>query len=102
MRFFEERCERPGVFIFDEPESALSVSRQFEFLKLLRRMQLTGKSQVIMATHAPILMALPHAQLLRLEKYGLMPVSLEDTDHYRMMREFILDPRGTVDMMLWE
>jgi predicted ATPase len=102
MRFFEERCQRPGIFFFDEPESALSMSRQFEFLKLLRRMQQGGQSQVIMATHSPILMALPDARLLRLEKYGLMPVRLEETDHYRMMREFILDPHGTVEMMVWE
>jgi len=101
MRFFEERCQRPGVFFFDEPESALSMGRQFDFLKLLRRMQEAGNSQVIMATHSPILMALPDARLLRLEKYGLRPVTLEDTDHYRMMREFILDPHGTVDTMLW-
>lgn len=101
MRFFEERCQQPGIFIFDEPESALSMSRQFDFLKLLRRMQEAGNSQVIMATHAPILMALQDARLLRLEKYGLRPVALEDTDHYRMMREFILDPHGTVDTMLW-
>lgn len=101
MRFFEERCQSPGIFFFDEPESALSMSRQFEFLKLLRRMQALGNSQVIMATHSPILMALPGARLLRLEKYGLRPVALEDTDHYRMMREFILDPHGTVEMMTW-
>jgi predicted ATPase len=55
-----------------------------------------------MATHSPILMALPGARLLRIEKYGRRPVTLEDTDHYRMMREFILDPHGTVDLMLWE
>jgi len=102
MRFFEERCQRPGIFFFDEPESALSMARQFDFLKLLRRMQGLGKSQVIMATHSPILMALPDARLLRLEKYGLRPVELEDTDHFRMMREFIFDPHGTVEMMLWE
>jgi predicted ATPase len=101
MRFFEERCQRPGIFFFDEPESALSMSRQFEFLKLLRRMQEAGNSQVIMATHSPILMALPDAQLLWLQKYGLQPVTLQATDHYRMMREFILDPHGTVDTMLW-
>jgi predicted ATPase len=101
MRFFEERCQRPGIFIFDEPESALSMARQFDFLKLLKRMQDAGNSQVIMATHSPILMALPDARLLRLEKYGLRPVTLEDTDHYRMMREFILDPHGTVDTMIW-
>ena len=102
MRLFEERCQQPGVFFFDEPESALSMTRQFEFLKLLRRIQGMGQSQVIMATHSPILMALPDAQLLRLEKYGLQPVRLEDTDHYRVMREFILDPHGTVEMMIWE
>jgi predicted ATPase len=101
MRFFEERCQSPGIFIFDEPESALSILRQFDFLKLLRRMQEGGQSQVIMATHAPILMALPGAKLLRLNKYGLEPVSLEDTEHYRLMREFILDPHGTVETMMW-
>lgn len=102
MRFFEERCQRPGVFFFDEPESALSINRQFEFLKLLHRMDTGGNSQVIMATHAPILMALPGAQLLRLNKYGLEPVSLEDTEHFRIMREFTRDWRGTVSAMLDE
>jgi predicted ATPase len=102
MRFFEERCTRPGIFIFDEPESALSMTRQFEFLKLLARMDAGGQSQVIMATHAPILMALPGARLLRIHKYGLDPIALEDTDHYRLMREFILDWRGTVEAMLAE
>jgi predicted ATPase len=100
MRFFEERCTRPGIFLFDEPESALSINRQFEFLKLLHRMNAGGQTQVIMATHAPILMALPDARLLRLAKYGLEPVSLEDTDHFRVMREFVLDWRGTVAAML--
>ena len=76
-------------------------SREFiEFLKLLARMDTGGMSQVIMATHAPILMALPGARLLRIHKYGLDPVMLEDTDHYRLMREFILDWRGTVEAML--
>jgi predicted ATPase len=100
MRFFLERCDRSGIFIFDEPESALSLTRQFEFLKLLHRMDQGGQSQVILATHAPILMALPGARLLRLARCGLEPVSLEETDHYRLMREFILDSRGTVETML--
>src|SRR3981189_3442739 len=45
MRFFEERCQRQGIFIFDEPESALSPARQMEFLKLMRRMDVWGKCQ---------------------------------------------------------
>jgi predicted ATPase len=50
-RFFEERCEKQGIFFFDEPESALSRARQIEFLKLLRRMDRSGICQVVMATH---------------------------------------------------
>ncbi len=102
MRFFEERCDRPGIFFFDEPESALSPNRQFEFLKLLRRMQDGAQSQVIMATHSPILMALPDAGLLQMGKYGLEPVELEDTDHFRIIREFALDPHHVVAAMLEE
>jgi predicted ATPase len=102
LRFFEERCQSQGIFIFDEPESALSPSRQIEFLKLLRRMDRSGICQVIMATHAPILMAYPDARLLLLSKYGLEQVSVEDTDHYRMMREFWASPTAFIDVMLEE
>ena len=97
LRFFEERCQRQGIFIFDEPESALSPSRQIEFLKLMRRMELSGHCQIIMATHAPVLMAYPNARLLRLSKYGLEPVSVEQTDHFKVMREFYDDPAGFVE-----
>src|SRR6202046_2536808 len=88
MRFFEERCQRQGIFIFDEPESALSPARQMEFLKLMRRMEESTICQVIMATHSPMLMAYPGARLLRLSKYGLEPVSVKDMDHFKVMREF--------------
>ncbi len=102
LRLFEERCQRQGIFIFDEPESALSPTRQVEFLKLLRRMDRSGICQVVMATHAPMLMAYPGARLLRLSKSGLDPVEVEDTDHYRLMREFWSDPARFVDTMLEE
>jgi len=100
LRFFEERCQRQGIFIFDEPESALSPSRQIEFLKLLHRMDGSGICQVIMATHAPILMAYPNARLLRVTKYGLEPVTLEQTEHFRLIREFCADPALFVETMM--
>ena len=65
-------------------------------------MDRSGICQVIMATHAPMLMAYPSATLLRLSKYGLDPVAVEDTDHYRLMREFWTDPRGFIETMLEE
>jgi len=97
LRFFEERCQRQGLFIFDEPESALSPVRQIEFLKLLQMMDKSDRIQVIMATHSPMLMAYPNATLLRLSKYGLEPVTVEQTDHYKSLRDFFDDPRGFVE-----
>ena len=102
LRFFEERCQRQGIFIFDEPESALSPARQIEFLKLMRRMDEIGHCQIIMATHAPMLMAYPNATLLRLTKYGLDPVTVKETDHYKVMREFCDDPKGFVEAAIEE
>src|ERR1700720_830927 len=102
LRFFQERCQRQGIFIFDEPESALSPARQMEFLKLLRRMEESTICQVVMATHAPMLMAYPNARLLRLSKYGLEPVTVKQTDHYKVMREFCEDPAGFVEAVVEE
>lgn len=100
LRFFEERCQREGIFIFDEPESALSPSRQIAFLKLLRRMDEARHCQVIMATHSPLLMAYPGARLLSLTRHGLAPTTLEATDHYRLLSEFCANPAVFVDIML--
>ncbi len=102
LRFFEERCTRQGLYIFDEPESALSPTRQIDFLKLLRKMDHSGSCQVIMATHSPILMAYPGARLLSLTKYGLEPIALEQTQHFRLLREFCLGPDLFIETMLDE
>jgi predicted ATPase len=96
LRFFEERCRRQGIYFFDEPESALSPSRQLDFLKLLWRMEASKQCQVIMATHSPLLMAYPGAQLMRMTKYAIEKVRLEETDHFRLMREFCFNPQDFV------
>src|ERR1700735_2044915 len=102
LRFFEERCQRQSLSIFDEPESALSPSRQMEFLKLIYRMDKSERCQVIMATHSPVLMAYPNATLLQFTKYGLEPTTLRQTDHYKALREFIADPKGFVEAAIEE
>lgn len=102
LRFFNERCDRQGIFIFDEPESALSPSRQILFLRLLRRIERSGHCQVIMATHSPILMAYPSARLLLLSKHGLDPVRLEHTEHFKLIQEFCANPAAFVDTALDE
>lgn len=102
LRFFAERCQRQGIFIFDEPESALSPSRQIEFLKLLRAMERSTVCQVIMATHSPLLMAYPEAELLQVSKEGLEPVRVEDTEHYRLLRGFWTNPTEFIEEALAE
>jgi predicted ATPase len=57
---------------------------------------------VIMATHSPMLMACPNAMLLHLTKDGLEPVTVEQTDHYKAMREFCDDPKGFVEAAIEE
>ncbi len=102
LRFFEERCERQGLYIFDEPEAALSPTRQIEFLKLLIKMRQSGVCQVIMATHSPLIMACPEAELLEISRHGLYPVELEDVQHFRIWRQFCGDPKGFVDAITEE
>jgi predicted ATPase len=100
MRFFRERGSRKGLFIFDEPESALSPQRQFEFIKHLMEQVSLANVQAIMATHSPILMAMPGANLLQLDQRGLYETSFRETAHFRLYREFFMDPEGTIDAMI--
>jgi predicted ATPase len=101
MDFFESRFSgpfyQPHVFIFDEPESALSPRRQIDFLKMVRKLEDTGLCQMIIATHSPVLMAYPEAQLLRLSRASIDPCFVEQTDHFRFLREFYLDPSGFIE-----
>lgn len=102
IRFFEERCRRQGIYILDEPESALSPTRQLELLRLLTRMDQSGFAQVIMATHSPLLMACPGARVLRIDRGGLAEADFRETDHFRMMSDFCSDPDGFIAEALHE
>jgi predicted ATPase len=55
-----------------------------------------------MATHSPVLMAYPNATLLQFTKNGLEPTTVEQTDHYKAMREFFADPKGFVETAIEE
>ena len=96
FRFFEESMGRQGIYFMGEPESALSLRRQIDLLRFLHQLQATGDRQVIMATHSPILMALPGATLLQATRHGLDEGTLRDTPHFRLSSEFTADPDGFV------
>jgi len=96
LRLFGERMDRQGFYLLDEPESALSPRRQLELLRLLAKAQDSGRSQVIVATHSPLLMAVPGAALWQVTRGGFRPVALEDVPHFRLMRAFTADPADLV------
>ncbi|WP_127753679.1 AAA family ATPase [Devosia sp. 1566] len=98
--FFESRMTRQGIYFLDEPESALSPQRQRELLRLLHRLGQNATAQIIMATHSPLLMALPGATLLEITRDGLAPVRLRDTRHFRLYRDFTADPKGWIAEVL--
>ena len=94
LALFLHRFRGEGLYLLDEPESALSPSRQ---LALLVRMHDLAKSasQLILATHSPLLMAYPGARIYHLDEAGLREVAYEDTEHFRVTRAF-LDDRETM------
>jgi predicted ATPase len=91
MSFFRSRFALEGLYLLDEPETALSPKRQIEFLKLVRDMAGTGRAQFIIATHSPILLACPGAALLSFNGKKIEPVDYEQTDYYRIYRDFLLN-----------
>ncbi|HTA18730.1 MAG TPA: AAA family ATPase [Polyangia bacterium] len=84
----EERFGPNGLYILDEPEAALSPQRRLAALAIFRRLVRTG-SQLVIATHSPILMGYPGACLYRLDGSGIARVAYEDTEHYAVTRGFL-------------
>ena len=102
LALFTNKFKGQAIYILDEPEAALSPRRQLEFLKVMRLLELKGESQMIMATHSPILMAYPRAQLLMFDGRVIREVSLSETPHYQMMRNFVMNPKAMMDEIFAE
>ena len=91
MSFFRARYRIEGLYLLDEPETALSPGHQVELVRLLREMSQAGHAQFILATHSPILMACPGAQIYSFDHVPLEEIAYEDTEHYRVYRAFMAD-----------
>lgn len=77
-----------GIYLFDEPEAALSPMRQMSMITALHQLIQRG-SQLIIATHSPILLAYPNATLYHFNQNGIHPITYEQTDHYQITHAFI-------------
>jgi predicted ATPase len=80
------------MFIMDEPESALSPQRQLALLTRMAELARTGKSQFVIATHSPILLTFPDAEIISFDATPLRSVRLDETSHYRITRGILEDP----------
>lgn len=94
-----ERFGGQGVYILDEPEAALSPQRQLAVLSRMHDLVLDN-SQFIVATHSPILMAYPDARIYRCDADGLNQVAYQDTDHFRVTRDFLANPDRMLRVLL--
>jgi predicted ATPase len=93
LALIRDRFRRTGLWILDEPESALSVTGCMALLAHLVDLLDDDRNQVILSTHSPLLAALPGATILELGEWGIRPSSWDDTDLVRLWRGFLDDPR---------
>jgi predicted ATPase len=91
MSFFRSRYRIKGLYLLDEPETALSPSSQIALVKLIREMSLAGHAQFIIATHSPILLACPEARILSFDSIPVREIAYEDTEHYKVYKAFMED-----------
>jgi predicted ATPase len=102
LSLFEHRLQTSSraLYLLDEPESALSPRRQLQLVRLIHIWAQTGRVQIVLATHAPILMALPGATLLHLTASGIAEVNYRATPHFETMAAFFQDPDRMIDQAL--
>jgi len=99
MTLVMERFRGNGLYLLDEPEAALSPSRQMALLTRMHQL-VKQKSQFIIATHSPVLMAYPDAWIYALSADGLQKTAYTDTEHYTVARQFLCNHEKMLDILL--
>ena len=99
LSIVQNRFGGNGLYILDEPEAALSPMR---LLTLMAEMDnlVKNNSQFIIATHSPILMTFPNAEILEFSKDGIKKVNYKDTEHYQVTKRFLENPDKMLNYLL--
>jgi len=92
MSFFKARYKIKGLYLLDEPETALSPKSQLELLKLIQEMGALGHAQFIIATHSPILLACPGSMIYSFDYTPVKTIQYEESEHYQIYKNFMEDP----------
>jgi predicted ATPase len=99
MRLLRNRFHGGGIYLMDEPEAALAPETQLEVIA--RIAQLCGEgARFVLATHSPLLMALPDALIYELDETGVSRRAYQELNHVRLYRRFLGDPESVVARLL--
>ena len=99
LSIVQNRFSGNGVYILDEPEAALSPMRLLTLMAEIN--ELTKRnSQFIIATHSPILMAMPNSEILEFTEKGVNIVPYKETEHYTVTKAFLENPERMLKYLL--
>ena len=93
MSFFRSRYRLKGLYLLDEPETALSPRSQLGLREVMREAGEGGHAQFVIATHSPLLLAYPGAVIYSFDRSPVARVAYDDLDHVRLTRDFLQDPQ---------
>ena len=99
LALVQNRFGGNGLYLLDEPEAALSPTRQLTLLGEMHQL-VEQDSQFIVATHSPILMAYPGARIYELREDGIHPTTYQETEHYQLTRRFLENPERMLRYLL--
>jgi len=99
LSLIQNRFGGNGIYILDEPEAALSPTKLFTLIVEID-MLVKKNSQFIIATHSPILLAFPNAQIYEFSEKGIETVSYKETEHYQLTRRFLENPEKMLKYLL--
>lgn len=88
LSILTDKLQGHGLYLFDEPEAALSPSRILTMIAIIDQL-VKQESQFIIATHSPILLAYPNAKILQFSDQGIKEVQYEETDHFMVTKDFL-------------
>jgi predicted ATPase len=89
LSLFVNRFNGEAIYLLDEPEAALSPARQLSLLKIIHDLASKGDAQFIIATHSPILLGYPEAQIYSFDHGEISQIEYEETDHYNITKYFL-------------
>lgn len=102
LSLFLHRFHGKAIYLLDEPEAALSPSRQLTFLKILHDLTKNDECQFIIATHSPILLGCPNATILSFDNENIEEIKYEMTNHYQLTKNFLQNRERYLSELLRE